>query len=106
MILPLDSTLCLMTAIPAGVAITQSKDGATRAWCGALLLLALAIGVRPWIPPLDRLLFQHPQVPKGLAIAAGALAIVCAIRSGSAIAGTLMISGAGLLALRALGLVG
>ena len=103
MTFPLDTVLCLLAGIPAGIAIVQGKDGATRAWCGALLALTLAIGLRHWIGPLDNLL--NPTTVKSMAIASGVLSIICAVRAENQIYGTLMITGAVLLAVRALGIV-
>ena len=103
MTFPLDTVLCLLAGIPAGIAIVQGKDGATRAWCGGLLALTLAIGLRHWIAPLDHLL--NPTALKSMAIASGVLSIICAVRADSQIYGTLMITGAVLLAVRALGIV-
>ncbi len=104
MTLPLDTAFCLIAAIPAIIVIVQAKDGATRAWCGALLVCVVAIGLRHWIAPLNDLL--KPGILKGVAGAAGVLAVICAVRSQHAIHGTLMIVGAALLALTALGIVG
>lgn len=104
MAFPLDTTFCLIAAVPAVIAIAQGKDGATRAWCGALLLVALAIGLRHWIGPLDRVL--NGAAIQGLAIATGVLSVVCAVRAGNAILSTLMVTGSVLLAANKLGLIG
>ncbi len=102
--LPLDTVLCLLAAVPAGISLAQGKDGATKAWCAGLLVVTLTIGLRHWIAPLDRLV--DANVFKVAASAAAVIAIVCAVRIAHAIFGTLMVTGTVLLALLALGVVG
>ena len=102
--LPLDTVLCLLAAVPAGICLAQGKDGTTKAWCGALLAVTLAIGLRHWIAPLDRLV--DPTIYKGSACAAAILAIVCGMRIAHGIFATLMITGTLLLALLSMGLIG
>jgi hypothetical protein len=100
---PLDAVLSLIAGIPAGIALAQGKDGATRAWCGGLLLVVLAIGVRHWVGPLHQVLTTSAL--SGLAIASVVLGIIAAVRAGNQILATLMVTGTVLLALLQLDLV-
>lgn len=104
MSLPLDTTLCLLAAIPAGICLAQAKDGATKAWCGALLAVTLTVGLRHYLGFIDQ--YLNGNALKGLSVGAGVLAIIAAVRSQHAIYGTLMITGGVLLALLSLGIVG
>ena len=102
--LHLDTVLCLMAAIPAGICLAQAKDGATKAWCGALLAVALIVGLRPYIGFIAH--YINGDAVKGLSVAVGVLAIIAAVRSSHAILGTVMICGGVLLALLSIGVVG
>lgn len=102
--LPLDTVLCLLAAVPAGICLAQGKDGATKAWCAGLLVVTLAIGLRHWIAPLGHLV--DANIYKGSTCAAAIIAIVCGVRIADGIFATLMITGTLLMALLSLGLIG
>jgi hypothetical protein len=102
--LPLDTTLCLIAAIPAGICLAQGKDGATKAWCGALLAATLIVGLRHYVGFIDQ--YLNGNALKALSVSSGILAIIAAVRSQHAIFGTLMVTGGVLLALLSLGIVG
>lgn len=104
MSLPLETTLCLITAIPAGICMAQAKDGATKAWCGALLAATLIVGLRHYVGFIDQ--YVNGNALKALSVASGVLGIIAAIRSHHAVYGTLMITGGVLLALLSLNIVG
>ena len=102
--LPLDTVLCLLAAGPAGICLAQGKDGPTKAWCAALLVLAVVIGLSPFIDPFKDLL-NRPYIYKGSAVAVAIVAIVCAVRIADGMFAALMVTGTLLLALLRLGLV-
>lgn len=104
MSLPLDTVLCLIAAVPAGICLAQAKDGATKAWCGALLVATLVVGLRHYVGFIDQ--YVNGNALKALSVGSGVLAIIAAVRSGHAIYGTLMITGGVLLALLSLGVIG
>ena len=103
MALHLHTTLSLISAVPAVIAIAQGKDGATRAWCGALLAVTLAIGLRPYVGFIAQYVNDHAVM--GLCVAAGVLSVICAVRAGNAVLSTLMVTGSVLLALLSLRIV-
>ena len=104
MSLPLDTVLCLIAAVPAGICLAQAKDGATKAWCGALLIATLIVGLRHYVGFIDQ--YVNGNALKALSVGSGVLAIIAAVRAAHAILGTLMITGGVLLALLSLGLIG
>lgn len=104
MMLSIETTLCLIAAIPAGVCLAQGKDGATKAWCGALLVATLIVGLRPYVGFIHE--YANGNVLKALSVASGVLAIIAAVRAAHPIFGTLMITGGVLLAVMSLGFIG
>lgn len=100
----LETVLCLIAAIPAGVCLAQAKDGATKAWCGALLIATLIVGLRHYVGFIGD--YVNGNALKALSVSAGVLAIMAAVRSANPILGTLMVTGGALLALLSLGIVG
>ncbi len=97
MTLHLDTVLAVLIAVPAIIALAQGKDGATRAWCGFLLVLTVLVGARYWVDFLDR--YITGGLLQGMAVAIVVLGVIVAVRAASQIYGTLMITAAVLLAL-------
>jgi hypothetical protein len=101
--IPLDTVLMTLVAVPTVIAVARGKDGATRAWGGALLLLAVLVGIRFWVAPVGQLL--SGAWLEGTALLIVVLGVIVALRSASPIGSTLLITAASLLALQQVGLV-
>lgn len=102
--LPLLTATAALQVVPAIIVLTQTTDHTVRVLAPIHLALALWIGLFHHIN-FVRDLTNGPLL-QVLAIAAAVLAIVVAVRHKQQVLGTLMITGGGLMALRALGILG
>jgi len=105
MALPLDTALGAMIAVPAVIALTQgSKDKGTRVMLFVLVALSVVVALTPFVDVLRDYLNGNLRI--ALAVAAGILGVVTAIRIPNHVLSTLIIAGGGLLALVALHVIG
>lgn len=102
--LPLLTVTAALQAVPAIIVLTQTADHTVRVLAPIHLALALWIGLYHHLRFIRELTSDNLLVV--LAIAAAVLAIVVAVRHKQQMLGTLMITGGGLMALRALGIIG
>ena len=102
--LPLLTVTAALQAVPAIIVLTQTADRTVRILAPIHLALALWVGLFHHINFIRDL--TNGTLLQVLAIAAAVLAIVVAVRHKQQVLGTLMITGGGLMALLALGIIG
>lgn len=102
--LPLLTVTAALQVIPAIMVLTQTADHTVRILAPIHLALALWVGLFHHINFIRDL--TNGTLLQVLAIAAGVLAIVVAVRHKQQVLGTLMITGGGLMALLALKIIG
>lgn len=102
--LPILTVAAALQAVPAIIVLTQTADHTVRVLAPIHLALALWIGLFNHLDFIRDL--TNGTLLQVLAIACAVLAIVVAVRHKQQVLGTLMITGGGLMALRALGIVG
>ena len=102
--LPLLTVTAALQAVPAVIVLTQTADRTVRVLAPIHLALALWVGLFHHVHFIREL--TNGTLLDVLAIAAAALAIVVAVRHKQPVLATLLITGGGLMALAALGIVG
>jgi hypothetical protein len=102
--LPMITVLGGLLAVPCIIAITQGTEKATKAFAVAGAIVGLWLGLHPHIDFLRDL--TSGTLLQVLGILALVLGVIIAIRLKHQVLGTLLITAGGLLALRALGIVG
>jgi hypothetical protein len=102
--LPLVTALGALQIVPCVIAIAQGKDNTTRSLCGALIVIASWLALLPYVNVLRDI--TNGTFHQILAIAGVALAVVVAIRIKQQTQAALIVTGAVLLALRVLGVLG
>ncbi|MBA2480699.1 MAG: hypothetical protein H0V44_08555 [Planctomycetes bacterium] len=98
--LSLETTLCVLQAVPATIAIVRAKDQGTKVLCAIIVLLAVVVGLRPYIG-----ISISSNVLTGLVLAMAVLGIIAALRVVNGVLATLLITSGCLLALLVLGIV-
>lgn len=94
----------LLTAIPCIIALTRSKDNATRTLLGVTLALAAVIALVPVVDVLRDLI--NGNLLRALAAVTGVLAVIVAIRVQLPVIAALTCTGGLLLAAEAFGILG
>ncbi len=101
--LPLLTVTAALQAVPAIIVLTQTADRTVRVLAPIHIALALWVGLYHHVGFIHDL--TTGTLLPVLAIAAAVLAIVIAVRHKQQMLGTLMITGGGLMALRALDII-
>jgi len=102
--LPLDTVLALIVAVPAGIAFAKATDRTTKVVCGVLLALAVVAALYKHVDAIRDLLNRNAW--RALCGAILGVGIYAAVRLSHVLLGTLIVTGAALLAAIAFGLVG
>ena len=101
--LPLLTVTAALQAVPAIIVLTQTTDHTVRVLAPIHIALALWVGLFHHVDFIRSL--TSGTLLEILAIAAAVLAVVVAVRHKHQVLGTLMITGGGLMALRALDII-
>ncbi len=102
--LRIDTVFAALQIVPAVIALVQVGDRTTKLLAGALIAVAAWLGLRRELHFLSNA--TSDTLYQILAVAGATLAVVLAVRLKERIGGTLIITGAALLAAHALGLLG
>jgi len=94
----------LLTAVPCVIALTRSKDNATRTLLGVTLVLATVLALLPIVDFLRDLI--NGNLLRALAAVTGVLAVIVAIRVQLPVIAALTCTGGVLLAAQAFGILG